>query len=102
MHRIDIMDAEFLFQIFLKAQGIFKTKYDFHCQEKLLLSYCSLLFAGGSGRGVVEGYKLWLPPALLMFLRNMVGKDLIKIHWEIQLLRGQIVWPLLHENEDMD
>lgn len=50
MQRIDTMGAEVLFQLFLQAQGIFKTKYDFHCQEKLLLSYYSQLFAGGYGR----------------------------------------------------
>lgn len=40
----------FLFQLFAQAQGFFKTKHDFHCQGKLFLSYCSLLFAGGCGR----------------------------------------------------
>lgn len=51
MQRRDIMGTEFLLLLFLQAQGVFKEKYDFHCQEKLLLSYCSLLFDRGSEGG---------------------------------------------------
>lgn len=51
-----MMGTGFWLQLFLQAQGVFKAKYDFHCQEKLLLSYCSLLFDRGSEGG--QGGKL--------------------------------------------
>lgn len=56
MQRRDMMGTGFWLQLFLQAQGVFKAKYDFHCQEKLLLSYCSLLFDRGSEGG--QGGKL--------------------------------------------
>lgn len=51
MQKKDIMGTEFLFQLSSPSTRIvFKTKYDFRCQEKLLLSSGSLLLAGGSER----------------------------------------------------
>lgn len=69
MQRRDMMGTGFWLQLFLQAQGVFKTKYDFHCQEKLLLSYC-LTEALKVGREAN-----WLPPALLVFLEKRQGFD---------------------------
>lgn len=52
MQRRDIMGTGVLLQLFLQAQGVFKAKCDFHCQEELFLSHCSLLLDRGSEGGL--------------------------------------------------
>lgn len=87
MQRRDMMGTGFLLQLFLQAQGVFKAKCDFHCQKKLLLSDCSLLFDRGSEGGL--GGTNCLPPALVVFLKN-VGKMFLRN-------MGRIWWDTLRD-----
>lgn len=93
---IDIMGAELLFSL---SAEYFQNKIWLSLPRKAaskwwLTVICRRLWKVG-WKGTISGYHLfcWC---------QYFGKELIRIHWEIQLSRGQVVWPLLPENGDMD
>lgn len=91
MQKKDIMGTEFLFQLSSPSTGVvFKTKYDFHCQEKLFLSSGSLLLTGGSGRwgGRIEA----VVTIICAKKRGWEGSDLVDRSNCRACLEGPLLW----------